>query len=506
MKSIDANKDMTFIEEPLIKFNYGQDHIDPRDGLTLFGPLSKGQPVSVNVGIIGPSKSRMHLKNWLQEINSPIFSAKYDLARPSFPGFEAAFSHKINFESPTELDVSMSEIQQYLQYTDNHQRIYNLVNLYSSKLINYVSDDKAPVDVWFVVIPDEVYQYGKPKSRIAKSNTNVTTGIKNKFSQHNPFLFPELDELQDPYRYEVNFHNQLKAKLLKDRILTQIVRESTIAFREFKTPLGKYVRDLSLFESAIAWNICTTLYYKLGGVPWRLSSVRDRVCYVGLVYKKLENVSDVKSACCAAQMFLDSGDGMVFKGNSGKWYNPKTKEFHIDKFTAHSLLKEAIDSYREENNDNFPKAVFIHAKTYFDDEEWAGFEEACEGKTKLVGVRIRPESTFKMYRDSAFPAPRGLVFIVNDRKAYLWTKGFIPKMQTVLGLETPNPLSIEVTRGEEDINIVCKDVISLTKLNYNSCIFADGLPVTLRFANSVGEVITAGPTEGIKRLSFRHYI
>jgi len=46
----------------------------------------------------------------------------------------------------------------------------------------------------------------------------------------------------------------------------------------------------------------------------------------------------------------------------------------------------------------------------------------------------------------------------------------------------------------------------LTKLNYNACIFADGLPVTLRFADAVGEILTSGPMENIPPLPFKHYI
>lgn len=40
------------------------------------------------------------------------------------------------------------------------------------------------------------------------------------------------------------------------------------------------------------------------------------------------------------------------------------------------------------------------------------------------------------------------------------------------------------------------DVLALTKLNYNISIFGDGLPVTLRFADSVGEILTAARRKG----------
>jgi hypothetical protein len=57
-----------------------------------------------------------------------------------------------------------------------------------------------------------------------------------------------------------------------------------------------------------------------------------------------------------------------------------------------------------------------------------------------------------------------------------------------------------------DINTVLGDIMALTKLNYNTCVFADGMPVTLKFADAVGEILTAGPVKDIPPLPFKHYI
>jgi hypothetical protein len=102
--------------------------------------------------------------------------------------------------------------------------------------------------------------------------------------------------------------------------------------------------------------------------------------------------------------------------------------------------------------------------------------------------------------------PRGTAYIYDNSKAYLWTKGFVPRLQTQFGLETPNPLSVAITRGEHNIRQVCEDVLALTKLNYNACIYGDGIPVTLRFANAIGEVLTSGPVGNIEVLPFKHYV
>lgn len=500
--------ELIHLDEPKITFGYNQKLSDPRDGITLFGPYSRDKfSGQINIGIIGPKEQRDFVFSYLQKIHKPIFSNIADLARPYFPGLQAAFDVHINFKSVQTLNVERTKINSFLNYSDNYQRIFNLTELYAKKLKAYYEEEHLPVTVWFVAIPDEIFKYGRPKSKIPASDSNITLGLKKADRDPNQFLlYDDLKDIKEAYDFEVNFHNQLKAKLLNDKIVTQVIRESTIAFESLWTDQKKIDYE-RIFDSAKAWNISTTLYYKSGGIPWKLGEVRPNVCYLGLVYKKVDNTESNRNACCAAQMFLDSGDGMVFRGNIGPWYNPKTKQFHLHKKDAFELFLKSLESFKEKSVlEKYPEEVFIHAKTYFDDEEWNGFKKAAEGKCKIVGVRIRDDSNFKLYRDFDYCIPRGSTLIVSDSYAYLWTKGYIPRIQTQLGLETPNPLSIEVVQGDTDILIVCKDILALTKLNYNACIFADGSPVTLRFADAIGEVLTAGRNIKGDILPFKHYL
>lgn len=494
------------IQETKLTFGYGQKLQDPRDGLTLFGPFSrnkfKGQ---VTVGIIGPQNQRQYVREYLQKIHKPVYPLKPDRARPYFPGLETTFGICINFDNLVEIDVSNADIEKYLKYTDGHQRVHNLTNLYALPLEKHKNEEEIPVMVWFVAIPDSVYLYGRPNSKIPSSTDNVKIGLKKDvITSGQFFLFEEDNKLREAYEYEIDFHNQLKAKLLPSNVVTQVIREKTIAYDSIWDNPEKIAGE-SKFDAAKAWNIATTLYYKVGGTPWKLGDVRDRVCYLGLVYKKTDMKEDNVNACCAAQMFLDSGDGMVFRGNLGPWYNPFTKEYHLNGKDAYQLLNQSLEAFKEKSG-VYPDEIFIHAKTNFNNEEWGGFESAATGKSKVVGVKIKDDATFKIYRDYSYCVPRGTVLKLTDKKGYLWTRGFIPRLQTQSGLEVPNPLHVEIIRGEADFMTVCKDVLSLTKLNYNACMFADGKPVTLRFAENIGDVLTAGRELKTGVLTFKHYI
>jgi hypothetical protein len=258
-------------------------------------------------------------------------------------------------------------------------------------------------------------------------------------------------------------------------------------------------------ESDIAWHLSTAAFYKSGNRPWRLAVARPGVCYVGLAFKQMPTSRNPGTACCAAQMFLDSGDGFVFRSHVGPWYNPAKGEFHLRRVHAEEVLSDAIEGYRQKHG-RPPEEMFIHSENYFSNDEWEGFLNAAGKETRLVGIRIREDRSLRLYGPGRMPVLRGTALMLNARSAYLWSRGFIPRLGTYDGREVPLPLRVDVLRGEADIEQVLRDVLALTKLNYNSCRFADGVPVTLRFADAVGEILTAGPPGGHALLPFKFYI
>ncbi len=497
------------LKEPNILFKYNQPMEDPRDGLTLFGPLDEGDPFGIRTGVIGTKGGIRKFKSWLSKVHHPIIHEKHLHSRPFFPGFKAAFQCQWSCKNIPEIILDEKDIYSHLYHQDQHYRVYNVVTLYAEPIIQYKMKEDTSVDVWFVIVPDQVHTYCRPNSSVPTEliteRRHLTESSAKEFVRE-PSIFEEINREVEPYRFEVDFREQLKARLLQYQIATQVIRESTVAPNEHLNNLGRPIRKLDVQLSQIAWTLSTAAFYKSGGRPWKLAEIRKGVCYVGLAFK-IDSKSKIEgNACCAAQMFLDSGDGIVFKGAAGPWYSPKKGEFHLSEQRAYELMSLALDSYKSQHNGNLPGELFIHAKHRFEWKEWSGFRRAAGDKVKLVGVTIKPAPALKLYRSDEWPILRGLAYIQDDKSAYLWTKGFVPRLRTSIALEVPNPLYVEVCRGEEDIKVVLQDIMALTKLNYNSCIYADGLPVTLRFADSVGEILIAAPLTGLPPLSFKYYI
>lgn len=506
-------KELIYIEEPNILFAHGQKCTDARDGLTLFGPLN--QIYGIRTGVIATQEGFNKFKKYLKQLQKPIYNSN-NVTRPMFPGFEAAFNCKWEPENITFKPITDNEIGKYLYNESTHKRTYDLVTLFIEKIVSASKNDEERVDVWFIIVPDEIHKYCRPNSSLPKDLVQTKKRIsksKAKTFEYMPALFEDIDkELKEiekeanTYNFDAQFHDQLKARLLQHTIPTQILRESTIAWRDYKNSLGSPIRNFEKIEGHLAWTISTAAYYKAGGKPWKLSDIREGVCYLGLVYKKIEKSKSPKNACCAAQMFLDNGDGTVFRGEVGPWYNPKKGDYHLKPKEAKALLCQALESYKEQNG-KYPKEVFIHAKTNFNYEEWNAFLDVTPKETNLVGVTIKKTKPLKLYKSEGdYPVLRGIAFVVNEKSAFLWTVGYVPKLQTALSMEVPNPLFIEINKGEADIKQVLKDIMALTKLNYNACIFADGEPVTLRFADKIGDILTAMTEISAPPLAFKYYI
>ena len=77
--------------------------------------------------------------------------------------------------------------------------------------------------------------------------------------------------------------------------------------------------------------------------------MRPGVCYVGLAYKRRDPTSDDRFAVCAAQMFLSSGEGVVFRGALGPWYRADSKQYHLDEQAARNLVAMVIKEYRDQH-------------------------------------------------------------------------------------------------------------------------------------------------------------
>jgi hypothetical protein len=238
-----------------------------------------------------------------------------------WPGFQAIFNAPWPSTPLVSLLIDDKQLEQRMLTDDRHVGIYQAVELYEQALRKHLHEDGTQPHLWFVVVPENVFRFGRPKSKVpAALKIESTHMIGRKAARsilRNGTMFKEEAEAAALYEYELSFHNQLKTRILDTNCAIQDVRETTLA--PDKNAERRSLQD----PASVAWNLGTTSFYKADGQPWRIAAIRDDVCYVGLVFKKIDNPKGDANACCGAQMFLTTGDGVVFRGAPGPWYLPQ---------------------------------------------------------------------------------------------------------------------------------------------------------------------------------------
>lgn len=502
MKTIEATGRVFYLEEPTLEFASGQTAEDPHDGLSLYGPYSLGtasHPGSLAHVIIGHPEGIAGFRSWTKAMNQghAIENAEKHRLWPPYPGYEVAFGAR--WPDPTNtFPLDRDKLIEGSRKKDPHDRCAAVVDEFMGAFERVRKLDATPT-VAVCAIPDEVFVNCRPKSRVANpSDAGISAELKRSRMQGQRELFATFNP--DQYSYSPDFRRQLKARSMQFGIPLQIIRESTLRLSDERA-WGE--RRLTAVSDRL-WHLGTALYYKAGGKPWKLRTAREGVCYIGIAFRRVNDGSN--TACCAAQMFLDSGDGIVFLGEYGPWYSEKDAQFHLSPAAATNLLAGVLKTYAE--LDGRPlKEVFLHCRSSLSREEFDGFRAACPPGCKIVGVRVRNDSNGpRLFRDGSRPVLRGTFLKMGHRSGLLYASGFKPRLGTYDGWETPVPLRLDVQHGDAEIEQVAADILGLTKLNYNACKLGDGQPVTVGFSDAVGEILISNPTIKERRPNFKFYI
>ncbi len=290
-----------------------------------------------------------------------------------------------------------------------------------------------------------------------------------------------------------NFRRYLKARLigLQNSIPVQIILEDTILQKK------KSMQDLSMQ----GWNFCVANYYKNGGSPWTLSLKDKNTCFIGISFHRVVGADGSYMKASIAQAFNYEGKGIIFVGKKFKWDDRKnqTKAPHLEYDYAKSLIIDVLTEYKK-FNDLPPKRVVIHKTTDYWDasvhKDYAEVEGLRDGIKQVLSndatidlVTIKSADLKLLRKDGKYPVMRGTMVTVDQATAVLYTTGYIPIYETYPGIHIPKPIEISIYEGETTLKNVAQEILALTKLNFNNCNYYDSLPITIRFAQRVGEII-----------------
>ena len=99
------------------------------------------------------------------------------------------------------------------------------------------------------------------------------------------------------------------------------------------------------------------------------------------------------------------------------------------------------------------------------------------------------DSKLRLFRDGNYPPYRGTLAQLDSDRHLLYTRGSVWYYQTYPGLYVPQPIELRIVRSEESPTFIAKEVLGLTKMNWNNTQFDGKYPVTLGCSRKVGEIM-----------------
>jgi len=509
---------MELLPEPKVEFGDNFLCDDPKMGISIggfFSSTNNSHKSEINYSIIGTKTNIQDLNDWIESLKSEVqasvkklklknetsikdgeiqslFEEDYVIEsqieseqskkmNPDFIGFNKDSKFKCEFQNDESNNLSFKKKEIEVILDDDDLSNIDKANKVIETIIKYFEllqeENIVKPDICFIVIPSKVY----------KKLSSIKFG-----------------------KQRINFRRKLKAKIIESKGLfpVQLILEDTIKGKK------KQLQD----KSMIAWNFVTAQYYKTEScVPWALTEIDNESLFIGISFHKVINGENDKVRSSIAQAFSRDGKGLVFTGKQFEWDSKITKAPapHLNYDYAKNFVKEVLSRYIQLKK-HTPKRIVFHKTTDFWDayinSDYAeieglrdGIEEIIPHEVDIDFVSIK-SSKIKLLRPNGnYPVMRGTLLSLSEDEGILYTTGYIPYYETYPGVHVPCGLHLKLI-GDSTLREVSREILALTKMNFNNCNYYDSLPITLRFAQKVGQIIQYLPEDIDPPNKYYHYM
>jgi hypothetical protein len=489
------------LEDPVLEFGEGE-AVTPKEGLRTGGPFSlrlgAAHQRDVRLGLVGTEASVAATRGFFTRARTGMNSGSNNkMLFPDFPGFSQVFRSELVIDDRLNAIVDAHELSAALAKPPL-EAFEGALELWRAAISTVTSRDFRP-HVVVCCLPDEVLV------RCRMVDTKLTTEQKRAIKRRKQELASgqtsllELDpnnwlaeeiEADAEQLTRRNFRRALKAASMASNMPIQIATEQ----------LWNDERR-NQDEATRAWNVSVALFYKAGGIPWRMRTRVEGTCFVGISFHHRRTTQRHFVYSSLAQAFSSEGDGFAIRGDAVPWDGERVQP-RLSEDQAHYLLSKVLTAYRERAGRD-PLRVVVHKTSNFTPDERAGIDQALNSVPVIELLTLRP-GEFRMLREGVYPPHRGTYCAINDA-AFLFTSGYMPAYRTYPGPHVPAPLELVADPGV-DTEAAADDVLALTKMNWNSASAFMSLPITLSFAQKVGAVMAEIPPDIDPHPSLRFYI
>jgi len=498
-----------YVEEPLLVFGENGVSPHPKEGLEIYGPIfPPADPI--RIGVIGTGAGIEAFRRFLDRIQHPVspgLNSKgkpYNpLCFPPFPGTERAFRSQFETAPSIQSEIPLRYFEQAVDCASPADKLRNVVRLVVEKLATLKDIEPEPKLV-AIVLPECVQEHCEiigASFRFRRSALSPVDKLQRTIDRdlkRGQFVFDLAMAIEEPPSEDQgywNLHHAIKAHVMTSGLPTQMMWQSTLSGSEQNQD-----------PATLVWNLLTAMYYKAGRIPWQLQAVPENTCFVGVSFYKQAPIPSSPLHTSLAQVFSGHGEGLVLKGGRAHLDEKKgDRKAHLMETDAKNLLQRAIATYMNHHREVKPERVVVHKSSRYWPEELNGFKSALEGIPRYDFVALERMGD-QFMRLGYEPPLRGTVISLHSQRHAIFTGGYIPHLGTYPGHRIPNPLEIIEHYGDSTPETLSREILALTKLNWNSCAFASAEPITLQFARTIGRILTEVPDGSPIQDKYRFYM
>jgi hypothetical protein len=475
--------------EPDLEFGNGVTGRDPKRRLANGGPFGSTYEAGIKtipLGLVGLPQEVGPVRRWVDKMHSLLLDDETNVQRfHEFPGAEQALRSCFTIED--RFIRVLDEDRYKLAWAQSpHSRFSQLLELYSGAIKSLFLDQRPGCIL--VCFPEAMATLRVTNPRLSHAEQRVLERLQEEEETQQMDLFePTVEEKKAaaellPQAEELlfrNFHRALKAMCMLEHncVPIQVVRRHT------------YISDEAKQSNATrAWNLGVALYYKSGNIPWRPSRLSLDTCFVGVSFHHLKKRSGDLVYASVAQAFSSEIEPFALKGEAVPRDQTRNKRPYLTQGQAANLAQKVVLAYKDRTG-CFPTRVIVHKTSRYEPEESEGFRSGLLSEVAACDLVWMTPTGFRLLRRGMKEPIRGTLCTIEDRDHYLFTTGYVSWWSEYPGPHIPAPLQIG-TEGESDLKERAREILALSKMNWNS---ADGIgrhPITITFARRVGITMT----------------
>ena len=491
------------LNEPRLEFGNGIKAIDPKPALTAGGPFGSLDSVrQIELGLVCFAEEEYWIRTWIERLHNLISSDETNAKRfIEFPGLDRGFRSRFTIPKRFVRHIDRDRYARLIAQHD-HRGFESLLELLSRPIQSLFGDDQP--DCILVGFSEQLAALRVSNPRLTFNEQQFLQRIQREDEANQLQLFDPTEEEKRlaaeliPQSEELlfrSFHRALKAKCMgfPNPVPLQVIRRQTYISDEAKQS-----------DATLAWNLAVAIYYKAGNIPWRPADLTRSTCFVGLSFHHLKRRSGDLVYASLAQAFSTDVEPFTLKGASVPHDQTINKRPYLTTAQATKLTEDVLQKYTDRAG-CLPSRVVIHKTSRYQPDEQKGFREAGLRHVGACDLAWLNPTGFRLLRRGMQEPARGTLCTIADDNHYLFTTGYVDWWGECPGPHIPSPVEVG-SPFKTDIEERSKEILALTKMNWNT---ADGLgrnPITISFARRVGMIMTELEEDSPPNPLFRFYM